>query len=150
MKHLTMRTILDPSVYDETDQHISRINLGIDMEDYTAVTDDEFQWLMGVLNNNASKTFVQRILYPQKFPTLDLGDGNIATHRMAWGESGDKYVAFPTVLYDGKGLKDYGNGAWGEAMKSGNFIEFDNATDAEWFSKRYKGAWGGQMNKPPK
>jgi hypothetical protein len=120
------------------------------MDGFQPVTPEEYQRLMQIMQQNAGKTFVQRIMRPNDFPTLDLGNGSVATHRMAWGQMGDKYVVFPTVLYDGKGLKDYGDGAWDHAIKSGNIIEFDNPKDAEWFSTRYKGAWGGQMNKPPR
>lgn len=110
---------------------------------------DEYQKLMAILKTNASKTFVQRILRPNDFPTLPHANG-IATHRMAWGESDGKYVAFPTVLYDGKQLVDYGDRAFPQAMQSGNFIEFDSPEEAEWFTTRYKEAWGGRPNNVPK
>lgn len=121
------------------------------MDEYQQVDNNEYQRLMQILKTNASKSFVQRILRPDEFPTLDVGNGSHATHRMAWGESGGKYVVYPTVLMtEGNKLQDYGNNAWSHAAKSGNFIEFDNAKDAEWFSSRYKGAWGGRMNNEPK
>ena len=120
------------------------------MDNFEPVTEDEYRRLMGILMENANKTFVQRIISPDRFPTLDAGNGAVATHRMAWNEAGGRYFVYPTVLYDGKGLKDYGDAAWDQAVKSGNFIEFKTPQDAEWFSKRYKGAWGGEMNKPPR
>lgn len=120
------------------------------MDDFQPLTDWEHSRMMEILNQNAQKTFVQRILQPDRFPVLDIGDGRIATHRMSWGQMGDKYVAFPTVMYDGKGLKDYGDGAWDHAVKSGNFIEFDNPDEASWFTQKYKGAWGGKKNEPPR
>lgn len=122
------------------------------MDDYQQVNADEYQRLMAILKTNGDKTFVQRILRPGDFPTLDLGNGSHATHRMAWGESGGKYVVYPTVLMgsDG-GLVDYGpKDAWNHVQQTGNFIQFDNPKDAEWFSQRYKGAWGGRMNNEPK
>jgi hypothetical protein len=120
--------------------------------DFEPVNNDEYQRLMAVLKANAGKSFVQRILRPSEFPTMDSGDGGIATHRMAWGQTGpNKYVVHPTVLMtDQGGLHDYGDKAWEHAHRSGNFIEFDNPQDAEFFANRYKGAWGGLMNKPPK
>src|SRR5688572_25515035 len=121
------------------------------MDDYKPVNNEEYQRLMQILKTNANKSFVQRILRPDEFPTLPLGNGSHATHRMAWGESGGKYVVYPTVLLnDKKQLQDYGDDAWKHAAQSGNFIEFDNAQDADWFSQRYKGAWGGRMNNEPK
>lgn len=121
------------------------------MNDFEPINDDEFHQLMGILNQNADKSFVKRILDPKAYPSLDVGDGNYATHRMAWGTVGDKAVVFPTVMMtDGGKLQDFGDNAWQHASKSGNFIEFDDPKQAEWFSQRYKGAWGGLMNKPPK
>ena len=78
------------------------------MSDYDAV--------MQILQANADKTFVKRILTPEKFPRLDLGKGQFATHKMAWGEydtpQGKRYAVFPTVLWDGKQLRDYGDRAF--------------------------------------
>lgn len=121
------------------------------MDDFKPVTDWEFQHLMGILQNNSNKSFVQRILSPQNYQPLDMGNGLYATHRMAWGQLGDKFVVYPTVLAgEGGKLQDYGDKAWPHVMKSGNFIEFDNPDEASWFSQNYKGAWGGQKNKPPR
>jgi hypothetical protein len=120
------------------------------MDDFQPVTDWEYQRLMQIMKENGSKSFVQRILRPSEFPTLDLGDGNYATHRMAWGQLGDKYVAYPTVLMNENGkLQDYAGDAWNHVQKTGNYITFDSPDEADWFAKSYKGAWGGQMNKPP-
>ena len=121
------------------------------MDNYQQVTADEYQQLMAILKANAGKSFVQRILRPNDFPTLDLGNGQVATHRMSWGEAGGRYFVYPTVLLNDKGqLHDYGDQAWDHAIKSGNYIEFPSAKEADWFSQRYKGAWGGVMNKPPR
>jgi hypothetical protein len=121
------------------------------MDDYKPVSAAEYQRLMAILKTNANKSFVQRILRPDDFPTLDLGNGQHATHRMSWGEAGGKYYVYPTVLLqEGGKLHDYGDNAWDHAIKGGNYIEFDSPQDAEWFSQRYKGAWGGRMNNEPK
>lgn len=119
------------------------------MDNFTPISPEQYQQLMATLKANAGKTFVQRILRPNDFPVLE-HDGGIATHRMAWGEAGGRYFAYPTVMYDGKSLKDYGDEAWDHAIKSGNYIEFPSANEADWFSRNYKGAWGGVMNKPPR
>lgn len=121
------------------------------MDDFEPVTDWEYQRLMQIFSDNVGKTFVQRILNPGAFPVLDQGDGKVATHRMAWGTmEGGKGVVYPTVMYDGKNLKDYGEQAWDHASRSGNYIVFDNPEEASWFSQKYKGAWAGQKNKPPR
>lgn len=122
------------------------------MDDFDQVSPEEYQRLMGILKQNAGKSFVKRILAPGDYPTLDVGNGNYATHRMAWTEAGGKYYVYPTVLLQDNGqLKDYGpEKAWDQVRQNGNYIQFDNPQDAEWFSTKYKGAWGGQMNKPPR
>lgn len=102
--------------------------------------------VLRILMQNANKSFVKRILQPNAYPTLDLGDGNIATHKMAWSSvnSGDgktKYVVYPTVLYDGEKLVDYGDKALDTVLKSNNYIEFDSPEQADWFSRQYKLAW---------
>ena len=105
----------------------------------------EYDDVMRILMQNANKTFVKRILKPNMYPTLDIGNGQVATHKMEWSEintqKGKKYVAYPTILYDGKVLKDYGEKAFDQVMKSGNYIEFDDPAQADWFSKRYKSVW---------
>jgi len=102
--------------------------------------------VMRILNANADRPFVKRILNRDAYPALDLGNGEYATHKMSWGEvdtpAGKKYVVFPTVLYDGKGLVDYGDKAFDEVMRTQDYIEFDDPRKAEWFSQRYKSAWG--------
>ena len=106
----------------------------------------EYDDVMRILMQNTNKTFVKRILNPNRYPTLDLGNGQVATHKMTWGEidtpKGKKYVVFPTVLYDGEKLVDYGDKAFDSVMKTGNYIEFDDPQQADWFSQRYKAAWG--------
>lgn len=102
--------------------------------------------MIGFLEKHSDKPFVQRILAPQKYPKLDLGGGQFATHKMAWAEvetkRGKKYVVFPTVLYDGKKLVDYGDKALPLVLKDGDYIEFDNPDAADRFSREYKSVWG--------
>ena len=106
----------------------------------------EYDDVMSILKANENKTFVKRILNKDAYPRLDLGGGQYASHKMSWGEidtpNGKKYVVFPTVLYDGQKLVDYGDRAFDQVMKTGNYIEFDEPNKADWFSKRYKTVWG--------
>lgn len=98
--------------------------------------------LARILAQNAEKSFVQRILQPENYPRLDLGDGNYATHKMAWTEADGRYYAYPTVMYDGKKLTEYDpQTAFQHAVKSGNVIAFDDPSEADWFSKNYKQWW---------
>jgi hypothetical protein len=110
---------------------------------------EDYNRAMQILSANADKTFVKRILTPEKFPKLDLGRGQYATHKMSWVDTEDAngnpvYHVFPTVLYDGKQLKDYGDQAYDHARETGNYIEFKNPQEADWFSRRYKAVWGEQ------
>lgn len=102
-----------------------------------------------ILDANNSKDFVKRILFPDNAPTLDLGNGEHATHRMAWGESDGSYYVFPTVMRGEKGeLQDYGRNAFDEAMKRGEFIKFSDPEQAAEFSEQYKKYWKAIGDKP--
>lgn len=110
--------------------------------------DRETERIRRILKQNENKSFVQRILNPDGYPKLDLGDGDYATHKMAWSsvtkpDGKEAYRVYPTVLYDGEQLVDYGDKAYDEVLKTGNYIEFNNSKDADWFSKNYKKAMGG-------
>ena len=95
-----------------------------------------------ILNQNNSKNFVKRILLPEAYPMLQENPNQVATHKMSWGESDGKYYVFPTIMQEKTGeLKDYGDDAFDVAMKRREFISFDNAKDADDFSKNYKTYW---------
>ena len=107
-----------------------------------------------VLDKNRGKDFVERIINPWDSPTIPYGDGQRASHQMSWAEGdltndrntdktspGYKYYVFPNILRDDDGLKDYGEDAWAEAFKRKEYIEFDTAEDADWFSQNYKQVW---------
>jgi hypothetical protein len=100
--------------------------------------------ILRILKENEKKNFVQRIIEPGKYPKMLLENGYVATHLMAWAQSGDKYVVYPTVQYDSKKkkLKRYqGKEAYQRAMRSGEYIEFDDPEEADWFSREYKQVW---------
>ncbi len=105
----------------------------------------EMDQLREILRDNDEKLFVKRIIRPKDYPTLDLGDGNYATHQMQWGDvdtpQGKRYVVYPSVQLQGNKLIDLGEKAWDHAMKAGDYIEFDNPAKASWFSKSYKKVW---------
>lgn len=108
----------------------------------------EVKKIQSILEDNKDKNFVKRILDPDKFPTLDLGDGQHATHLMAWGETDGKNIVYPTVIQgeDGK-LKQLGDDeAFDYALKSGEFIEFKTPKEADEFSKNYKKVWDVKTN----
>jgi hypothetical protein len=102
----------------------------------------QLSWLWEILQKNKDKTFVKRILDPDKYPTLDFGDGNWGTHKMSYMQFGDKYRVFPTILFNGKELQQFQpKEAWKHVNKTGNYIEFDDESDADFFSKNYKAFW---------
>lgn len=96
-------------------------------------------YISSVLEANAGKRFVKRIINPGA--VLDLGDGKVATHRMAYGEADGRYFVYPTVVErDGELIQLKNKEAWENAM-SGESIEFESEADAKWFSKNYKKVW---------
>ena len=106
----------------------------------------ELSQISKVIYDNADKSFVERIIFPKKFPVLDNGDGSFSTHSMGSAEVDGMHIAFPTVLMNGEGnLQRFdANEAIGHALRTKNFIEFDNEADANDFSINYKQFW----NKP--
>lgn len=94
-----------------------------------------------ILDQNRGKDFVERIINPWDSPHIQNDDGSRSSHRMAWGETDGKYVVYPLIMRDGDKLTNYEDNAWAEAYKRKEYIEFDNAEDAAWFSTEYKQAW---------
>lgn len=104
---------------------------------------DDVEKIQGILDENKHKNFVQRILEPDKFPHINLPNGQIATHMMAWTEADGKYFVYPTISYDGRKLIDYGpKQGFDKAMENGDYIQFNSPQEADWFSKNYKKVWG--------
>ena len=100
------------------------------------------KWLNDILQKNKNKSFVKRILRTDNYTPLDNGDGTTSTHSMAYGEADGKYYVYPTVMMTKEGLKRFSDDeAWGAAHKKGNVIQFDDESQAEFFSKNYKRAW---------
>lgn len=105
---------------------------------------DDQSRIMGILNQNSDKNFVQRILKPEGKPTLDLGKGNFATHKMAWSTVDGKPIVYPTVVQDkntGKLKELSSKDAVQHALKNNEFIPMKDGKDAEWFSSNYKKVW---------
>ncbi len=101
-----------------------------------------------ILTANADKNFVKRIKTPDQYPKMDLGNGDSATHKMAWGEDdkGAAYV-YPTIVHDTvtNSLKQLNNQeAWQHAIKNKEYIKFNDTKEADWFSRKYKAVWGKQ------
>ena len=94
-----------------------------------------------ILNQHQDKDFVQRIMKPNESPRIIDDQGNTMTHKMAYEKHGGGWIVFPTIMRDGRSLKDYGKNAMMEAVNRGEFIPFKTPAEAEWFSKNYKKIW---------
>ena len=92
--------------------------------------------------------FEQRVLYPSRYPVMEEEGGKVATHKMSWGEvdmdGKPGYVAFPTVVYDGKELKELdARAAFEHAMKNKEYRSFASPEEASLYAEGlYKRAWG--------
>lgn len=97
-----------------------------------------------ILLMNADRPFVQRIFSPDKFPTLKNEDGTVSTHSMAWGtDDNGNALVYPTVVISkDKAVRLDDQKAWDRAVKTGDFIKFNDPKEADWFSKNYKVFWG--------
>lgn len=119
------------------------VDLLAGQDQQTGVSSDESR-IMGVLNQNSDKNFVQRILKPEGQPTLDLGGDDFATHKMAWATANGKPIVYPEVIQDAKTgkLKELSTkDALDHAIKTKQFITMKNNADADWFSSNYKKVW---------
>ena len=84
--------------------------------------------------------FVQRMTEPLKY--LDLGNGDHATHLMAWEYTDDgQAMAFPTVMEDIEGnLQNYKDKSLTEAYNRGDYLIM-SPEEAELFTSQYKQGW---------
>lgn len=88
--------------------------------------------------------FEQRILNPNKFGAIDNGNGSESTHRMAYGETDGRFVAYPTIVQRGKALQQLGDDeAFDYAMRSGEHRSFKTEDEAKAYAEGgYKKFWG--------
>jgi hypothetical protein len=100
-------------------------------------------WIADILANNPQKNFVQRILHSERSPKLAVGDGQTATHRMAWSEADGKAYVYPTIveIEPGRLVELPPDKAWQYAVENNELIPFDDPKQADTFSKKYKTFW---------
>jgi hypothetical protein len=112
----------------------------------------EIAHIMRILMANKDKDFVQRILNPRDYPTLDLGEGNFASHKMSWADMDDgSAIVYPNVVHnpeEGSLTELDKDAAIKHALDTGEFIQFETSKDADWFSKRYKEVWSIPYKRP--
>lgn len=98
-----------------------------------------------IIEQNKFIPWVDRIINKDKYPMIKNPDGTVSSHKMAWGQYGDKYVVFPTIeMINGKlvNLPEVGIDPFNHAIKNNAYIGFDTPEQADWFSKNYKQYWG--------
>jgi len=120
--------------------------MGFDLKKYKRQRQTTFtrNRVVDILQENAEKPFVQRILNPESSPILDRGvPGETSTHIMATAGVDGKHIVYPTVVLQPDGnLKELAPGdAVKQALETDNFIEFNKADEALAFSQQYKKAW---------
>ena len=95
--------------------------------------------ILEILNKNKDKEFVKRILNAGSFPTLPNRDGSESTHGMMFSEVEDRYIVYPSVVYDEETMSRLGpDTALGRALRTDDYVEFSTIQDAYEFSKEYK------------
>lgn len=97
-----------------------------------------------VVSPDTKLQFEQRILRPSQYGAIDNGDGSESTHRMAYAETDGKFVAYPTIVQQGKKLKQLNDReAYDYAMKKGEHRAFDTEDEAKAYAEGgYKKFWG--------
>jgi len=103
----------------------------------------DYNQLMRFLLANKDKNFVQRILSPESYPYLDLGNGMRATHKMMWGEADNRYFVYPSIVQNAKKKLEWldNRAAFQHAMKTGEYFQFSTPDSADWMSRHYKDVW---------
>ena len=107
-------------------------------------TMSDLRKIQNILALNNSKNFVQRILHKDKYPSIDLGNGSYETHQMTYSDADGRFFVYPEVVYSpetGQLTHLDADQAWKHAMSTGEYIEFSDKKEADWFSKNYKKVW---------
>lgn len=103
-----------------------------------------------VIPSDSPLQFEQRILRPSQFPVLDMGRGQVMTHKMMNAEVDingvSTPVAMPTVVYDPakKRLTELSpDAAFEHAIKTGEYRTFGTPEEASAYAEgMYKRHWG--------
>lgn len=98
---------------------------------------DELDEMAAILEAHRNTPFVRRMLEPDAYPTIPGPDGTRASHQMAYGEVGGRFYAYPTLVLQGNELVRPED-PFGEALRTGNAIEFNTEQEAADFAA---GAW---------
>ena len=95
------------------------------------------------LIKNSKANFAKRLLDPNR-KVLDLGNGQIGTHKLSYATNDKGVVVYPEIQEINGELHDLSNDretAYKSAMQSGDYVVFPSEESAEWFTadnyKRY-------------
>lgn len=97
----------------------------------------ELEGTAATLEANKDTPFVERMLEPDGAPTIPGPGGTTSSHLMAYGEADGKFYAYPTLVQSGDQLVEPQD-PLGEALRTGNTIEFNTEQEAADFAA---GAW---------
>jgi hypothetical protein len=116
---------------------------GIKMPNNILKEYEEKKRINDILDKHSNLNFVQRIRNPNIFPIISEGDTGWATHRMSYATTDNGAMVYPNIIQDdnGKLVELPPNEALNYAIKTKQFIPFDNPLDADWFGKNYKKVW---------
>jgi len=89
-----------------------------------------------LLTANKDKLFIDRMINSNKYPVRNNLDKSHSTHKLAWGESDNGYVVYPTINYKDNNLFEDPKGKY--AFDNNDFIEFKDQKLAERFAN---GEW---------
>lgn len=89
---------------------------------------------------NSDANFAKRLIDPHR-KVLDLGNGEIGTHKLAWSEDEEGVMIYPEIQEINGQLVDLSENrdkAWESAIKNKDYIIFPSREDADWFTVNYK------------
>jgi len=105
-------------------------------DDMDVAPPTEIESSRSLLEEHKEVPFVKRMLDPGSYPVARDEAGNPMTHLMSDAEVEGRFIAFPTLRFDGNTLVEDTDPM--TAIKSGNFIEFDTPEEASAFAR---GSW---------
>lgn len=87
-----------------------------------------------IYNSNAN--FAKRLVDPYR-KVLNLGEGEIGTHKLSYATGDGKVFVYPQIQEINGELVDLSSDwkkAWDQAIKNKDYVEFPSVEDADWFT----------------
>ena len=103
--------------------------------------------MLWITHKNRGKNFIRRVLAPGVHPVLPNENGSVSTHSMSYAEVDGRYIVYPTVIQPNgerelRRLED--DEAFDYAMRTGEYINFQDEAKAADYAKNYKKMWEPQ------